>query len=185
MRMFLNALGSGMMTLGITGLLSACSSTLPREYIDQAEPGLTLTTLAADPARYWEKVVILGGVIVEEKEIGDQVFLRLKNRPLDQDYKPQRPLSLDGSEAGHYWVMISRRDLPERYRDWARVTVVGQVAGNRPNAADSSGALEPVLDAMFLRGWGDSILNTGPSTVRANRNRMISVPKGARGEFSQ
>ena len=50
MRMFLRALGSGMMTLGITGLLSACSSTLPREYIDQAEPGLTLTTLAADPA---------------------------------------------------------------------------------------------------------------------------------------
>ena len=185
MRMFLRALGRAMMTLGITGLLSACSSTLPREYIDQAEPGLTLTTLAADPVRYWEKVVILGGVIIEEKEVGDQVFLRLKNRPLDRDYKPQRPLSLEGPEAGYYWVMISRSDLPEQYRDWARVTVVGEVAGNRPSAADPSGVLEPVLAALFLRGWGDAVLNTGVSTVRVDRNRTISVPKGARGEFSQ
>ena len=98
--------------------------------------------------------MILGGVIIEEKEVGDQVFLRLKNRPLDQDYKPQRPLSLDGSEAGYYWVMISRSDLPEQYRDWARVTVVGEVAGNRPSAADSSGALEPVLAAHVLTWMG-------------------------------
>jgi len=96
MGMPLRAKGGAMMTVGIAGLLSACSSTLPRQYIDQAEPGLTLTRLAADPGRYWEKVVILGGVIVEEKKVGDQVFLRLKNRPLDRDYKPQRPLSLEG-----------------------------------------------------------------------------------------
>lgn len=185
MRLFLTALRSVATTVGVLGLLSSCSSTLPRQYIDEAESGVTLTTLAADPDKYWEKVVILGGVIIEEKDVADKVFLRLKNRPLDQDYKPQRPLLMDGSEAGHYWVMISQSDLPEQYRDWARVTVVGQVAGNRPNAADPSGALEPVLDALFLRGWGDSILNTGPSTVQPNRNRTISVPKGARGESSQ
>ena len=50
--------------------------------------------------------------------------------------------------------MISRRDLPEQYRDWARVTVVGEVAGNRPSAADSSGVLEPVLAAHVFTWMG-------------------------------
>jgi hypothetical protein len=171
-------------SIAIMCLLSACSSTLPSRYIDQAEPGVTLTALISNPDGYREKVVILGGVIVEEKEIDEHVFLRLKNRPLDNDYRPHRPLSLDGPEAGYYWVMIGRRDLPEQYRQWARVTVVGQVSGKRPSVT-SSGALEPVLAALYLRGWGDSVMNNGASTVRVDRNRSMSVPKGARGEFSQ
>jgi len=173
------------MSIAIVGLLSACSSVLPSRYVDQAEPGVTLTALAANLDEYREKVVILGGVIVEEKQDGEQVFLRLKNRPLDKDYRPHRPLSLDGPEAGYYWVRIRRSDLPEQSHQWARVTVVGQVSDKRLHAASSSGAAEPVLDALYLRGWGDTVMDNSASTVRADRNRMITVPKGARGEFSQ
>jgi len=181
---FANILRRSVISIAVMCLLPACSSTLPSRYTNQAEPGVTLTALVSNPEGYREKVVILGGVIVEEKEIDEHVFLRLKNRPLDNDYRPHRPLSLDGPEAGYYWVMIGRGDLPEQYREWARVTVVGQVAGARPSAA-SSDALEPVLAALYLHGWGDSIMNSSASTVRVERNRSMSVPKGARGEFSQ
>jgi len=179
---FANVLRKSVVSIAVMCVLSACSSTLPSRYIDQAEPGVTLTALISNLDEYREKVVILGGVIVEEKEIDEHVFLRLKNRPLDNDYRPHRPLSLDGPEAGYYWVTIGRSDLPEQYHQWARVTVVGQVAGTRLSAA---GALEPVLVALYLRGWGDSVMNSSESTVRIDRNRSISVPKGARGEFSQ
>ncbi|HET7057802.1 MAG TPA: Slp family lipoprotein [Nitrospiraceae bacterium] len=177
-----NTVYSSAKAIAVMCLLSACSSVLPSQYIDQAEPDVTLTALASNLDGYREKIVILGGVIVDEKQIGEHVFLRLKNRPLDKDYRPHRPLSLDGPEAGYYWVTIGRSDLPEQYHQWARVTVVGQVAGARPSAA---GALEPVLVALYLRGWGDSVMNSSESTVRIDRNRSISVPKGARGEFSQ
>src|SRR5438270_11130700 len=103
------------MTIAVVSLLSACSLAIPKQYINQAEPGVTLTALASNPDGYREKVVILGGVIVEERPVGEQVFFRLKNRPLDNDYQPHRPLSLDGPEAGYYWVMIGRDDLPEQY----------------------------------------------------------------------
>lgn len=172
------------MSIAVVCLLSACSSVIPSRYVDQAEPGVTLTALASNPDNYREKIVILGGVIVEEKQVGEHVFLRLKNRPLDKDYQPHRPLSLDGPEAGYYWVRIGRDDLPEQSHQWARVTVVGQVSDKRLKAAGSSGAIEPVLEALYLRGWGDTMDN-GASTVRADRNRIITVPKGARGEFSQ
>ena len=179
-----NVLRSSAMVFAGACLLSACSSTLPSRYIDQAEPGVTLTALASNPEAYREKVVILGGVIVEEQDSGEHVFLRLKNRPLDKEYHPHRPLSLDGPEAGYYWVMMGRGELPEQHHQWARVTVVGQVTGKRPSAA-TEGALEPVLAALYVRGWGDSIMSSSASTARGDRNQSISVPKGARGEFSQ
>lgn len=172
------------MAITVGYVLSACSLAIPRQYIDQAEPGVTLTALTSNPEAYREKVVILGGVIVEEQDSGEHVFLRLKNRPLDKEYHPHRPLSLDGPEAGYYWVMMGRGELPEQHHQWARVTVVGQVTGKRPSAA-TEGALEPVLAALYVRGWGDSIMSSSASTARGDRNQSISVPKGARGEFSQ
>ena len=138
--------------LGLALLLPSCSP-IPREYIHQSERGITLSALVSEPNRYQGKIVILGGVIVEEKEEGDQVFLRLKNRPLDKDYVPHRPPSLDGSEAGYYWLTLSRHDLPNQYREWARVTVVGRVEGTRYQG-------EPLLNALYLRGWGEAVIET-------------------------
>ena len=113
--MVLKAMRSSATAVGVACLLSACSSTLPSQYIHQAEPGVTLTMLVSNPDRYRDKVVILGGVIVEEKHMGDHVFLRLRNRPLDKDYMPHRPPSLESPEAGHYWVMMRRQELPADY----------------------------------------------------------------------
>lgn len=175
--------GGSALAFGLASLLSGCTSTLPNKYINQAEPGVTLTMLASNLDRYRQKVVILGGVIVEEKQVGGQLFLRLRNRPLDKDYMPHRPPSLQSPEAGYYWVMISPADLPEHYREWARVTVVGPVTGKRPRSADRSGEFEPVLAALYLRGWGDTVMSNGASKATVDRNYMISVPKEAQGEF--
>jgi hypothetical protein len=102
-------------------ILAACRSSLPAKFVEQAEQGVTLTTLTASPQEYRDKVVILGGVLVKEKENGGQVWLRLKNRPLDPQYHPHRPTSLDGPEAGHFWVTTSNpQQLPPQYRKWAR-----------------------------------------------------------------
>ncbi|MEP6888076.1 MAG: Slp family lipoprotein [Nitrospirales bacterium] len=178
-----NAVRSSATAIGVACLLSACSATLPSQYIHRAEPGVTLTMLASNPDRYRDKVVILGGVIVEEKQMDDHLFLRLRNRPLDKDYMPHRPPFLESPEAGHYWVMMRRQDLPADYRQWARVTVVGQVAGLRPGSAEPKSESEPVLAALYLRGWGDAVMNNGVSTATFDRNYSMSVPKGARGEF--
>ncbi|WP_447986622.1 Slp family lipoprotein [Nitrospira sp. Nam74] len=179
----LTAMRTSATIVGVVCLLSACSSTLPRQYIHQAEPGVTLTMLASNPDQYRDKVVILGGVIVEERQMGDHLFLRLRNRPLDKDYMPHRPPSLESPEAGHYWVMLRRQELPTDYRQWARVTVVGQVAGKRPSSGEPKSESEPVLAALYLRGWGDAVMSNGTSKATVDRNYIMSVPKEAQGEF--
>ncbi|HKT34698.1 MAG TPA: Slp family lipoprotein, partial [Nitrospira sp.] len=77
--------------------LWGCSA-VPRRYLWIAEPGITLTMLSTNPQPYVGKVVLLGGTITQEEENDQFLLLRLKNRPLDQDYKPHRPADSDSPE---------------------------------------------------------------------------------------
>jgi len=141
-----------LLAISFTLAAAGCSkvprySNVPRYYIWKAERGATLSDLVADPERFQGKVVLLGGTIIEEEAQEQYLWLRLKNRPLDQDYTPHRPAGLSGLEAGCYWVIVERKELPQTYRDWARVTVAGRVTETtRLNT-------EPVLALLYVRGW--------------------------------
>ena len=162
-------------------LLSGCvltsCSTLPSKYIEQAEPGVTLTKLAASPPeQFRNKVVILGGVLVKEREQAGRVWLHLRNRPLDNHYQPHRPISLDGPEAGYFWVTAATHEqLPTRYRKWARMTVVGRVIGTAEN--------EPVLMLMYMRGWDTSGSNHDGWEESTDPAYLPTIPEGLHGEF--
>ena len=149
-------------------ILAACRSSLPAKFVEQAEPGVTLTTLTASPQEYRDKVVILGGVLVKEKENGGQVWLRLKNRPLDPQYHPHRPTSLDGPEAGHFWVTTSNpQQLPPQYRHWARMTLV-------PSAAVQRGAKGTFVYVVKE----DKTVAVRPVTVGVSHGEDASISSG-------
>ncbi len=149
-------------------LLPACS-TIPRYYLRMAEPDATLTKLTTHPEQYDRKVVLLGGTIIEEERADNYVMLRVKNRPLDQDYIPHRPADSSGPEAGSYWVMVQSNQLPPVYRHWARMTVVGRVIGQQRS--------EPVLSLIYVRGWGLSGKHDGV-WAHVDPNQIPSVPEG-------
>lgn len=138
----------------MTVVLGGCVA-VPRRYVWMAESDATLTALTAHPEMYVGKVVLLGGVIMEEKEIGQDLWLYVKNRPLDQDYKPHRPAYADGPEAGYYWILVAKQQLPRQYQRWGRMTVVGRVL------ATQGSKNVPVLSLLYVRGWGVSADHDG------------------------
>ncbi|HMZ54260.1 MAG TPA: Slp family lipoprotein [Nitrospira sp.] len=133
--------------IGLMVLLSGCGN-MPREYQRMAEPGVTLTALTANPESYRGKVVLMGGTMVDEARSDHSVWLRMKNRPLDEDDIPREPIETDGPEAGHFWVQISTRQLPAGYRAWARMSLAGRVTGKVKLGH------EPVLRLLYARHWG-------------------------------
>lgn len=141
----------------LLGTGCAWTNTVPDKFVRQAEPGVTLTSLAGRPDAYKGKVVILGGVIVEEKRAGGHVWLWIRNRPLDEDHEPHRDASRTESESGHYWVMVDPQGLPKDYRIWARLTVVGRVSDMAipkfDAPSDGRKGSEPILGALYMRGW--------------------------------
>jgi starvation-inducible outer membrane lipoprotein len=91
------------MVIGMTLFLWGCGN-VPREYVRMAEPGTTLTALTLHPEMYQGKVVLLGGTIIQEEEHEQSLWLRVKNRPLDQDSgsEPEvpSPVSTVGADDG-------------------------------------------------------------------------------------
>jgi Outer membrane lipoprotein Slp family len=158
----------------LSSMLFACSA-VPAKYRELAVPDVTLTAMTASPQQYRDKVVILGGVLVKEREEEGHVWLHLKNRPLDAKYHPHRPLSLEGPEAGHFWVTAPRQDLPAQYRKWARMTVVGRVIGTTRE--------EPVLLLMYARGWDVSGQHDEAWETSINPAYLPVIPEGLHGEF--
>jgi hypothetical protein len=67
-------------------------------------------------------------------------------------------------------VTVAKRQLPPKFRDWGRVTVVGRVTGSQRLQT------EPVLTLLYMRGWATS----GNHGVweNINPNYVPSVPGG-------
>jgi starvation-inducible outer membrane lipoprotein len=172
-----------LITLGFAAIVGACSSALPAKYLRQVEPDVTLTALVTNPERYRGRVIMLGGVLEEEKYEGGRLWLHVKNRPLDRDYRPHRPPALVGPEAGQYWVVVAPQKIPATYRKWARMTVVGLMSEMRPMTDNHHSVGEPVLTAMYIRGWSPSAQHDNAWEEFEDPQYQMGTPGGLHGEF--
>ena len=128
--------------------LAVGCSPVPRQYLREAVPNVTLSALAMAPQAYQGRLVVMGGVIVKEETRDGDLWLHVKNRPLDEDYRPQLPPSADYPEGGWYWVVVgNHQTFPSSHHHWADMTVVGRVAGLVRDK-------EPILKMVYVRGWG-------------------------------
>jgi starvation-inducible outer membrane lipoprotein len=173
----LDVRGSGAWVLVIALIFGTVScSSVPRRYLWNAEKGVTLMDLQRTPERYQGKTVILGGVIVHEETKDGRLWLRLKNRPLDENQRPHLATDADAVEGGYYWVALDAGKIPAHYHEWAQVTVVGQVVPTEPGVKS-----DPVLAAVYLRGW--SRLSKEHSIWEIDDpNYTMDAPAGIHGE---
>ena len=125
---------------------------IPGKYVREAE-WVTLTQLRTHPDLYRGKTIILGGAIVMQRTEAGRVWLLVRNRPLDRDYMPHRAAVMGGMEDGHYWIVTAPTALPSGYQRWGRITVVGKVGDQRPPTSDMGSTKDPMLYALYLRGW--------------------------------
>lgn len=151
-------------------------SPIPRRYLVQAETGVTLTDLQRTPEQYQGKLVILGGVIVDEHAKDGRLWLRMKNRPLDENQRPHLSVDPSGTDDDYYWVALEAEKIPAHYREWAQVTVVGKVVPTRPGVKS-----DPVLAAVYLRRWS-RLSNQHSIWEIDDPNYAMDAPAGLHGE---
>ncbi len=121
---------------------------VPRKYLEEADSTLKFSWLAATPKFYQDRLVVLGAVIVTEEVRNGDLWLHVKNRPLDEKYRPQLPPNPNDHEGGLYWIVVKKHNtLPSSYHHWADMTIVGRVLGVGPEG-------QPLLKLIYARGWG-------------------------------
>jgi starvation-inducible outer membrane lipoprotein len=158
-------------------LLALClavgCSPIPRKYLREAVPNVTLSELTATPQAYRNRLVVMGAVILEEEERGGALWLHVKNRPLDQDYRPQLPPSPDDPEGGWYWVVVGdQQSFPNTHHHWGDMIVVGRMTGLAPGK-------EPILKMVYVRGRGIQSAHDGVWEDLVDANYIPSTPAGA------
>ena len=159
--------------------LAVGCSPIPRKYVREAVPNASLAQLTTAPEAYRGKLVLMGAVIHEEETRDNILWLHVRNRPLDQDYRPQLPPSVDDPEAGSYWVVVTNRQaFPSNYHHWADMTVVGRFDGLAPGK-------EPILKMIYVRGWGVKSQHDGVWEDMVDANYVPFTPTGAVGELGQ
>jgi hypothetical protein len=67
-------------------------------------------------------------------------------------------------------TVANRQQLPPRYRQWARMTVVGRVIGMTNQ--------EPILLLMYARGWTTQVVTKTPGKHRSTLPTCRRSPKG-------
>ncbi len=108
-----------------TAFWSCASREVISEEIKADSERLSFKTLAQQTDRYKGKTVILGGYIIETKNISGVANMTVLQTPLGRD---EMPVSRDRSEGG--FVLSYNGHLePEVYEKGRRTTVAGKVVG--------------------------------------------------------
>lgn len=164
--------------LSALSMVAGCGP-VPSQYLREAVPHVTLSALIAAPQAYKGRLVVMGAVIVKEETRDGELWLHVKNRPLDEDYRPQLPPSPDDPEGGWYWVVVGNyQTFPISHHHWADMTVVGRVTGVVREKA-------PVLRMVYVRGWGITSSHDGVWEHLADANYTSTRPTGIGGELGQ
>jgi outer membrane lipoprotein len=130
-------------------LLSACAPVISRQLMEQVDRGLAYSSLAARPEEFKEKIVMLGGTIVQTVPKPKQTEIEVVQKPISSGGEPY----LTDQSEGRYLVVVDRFLDPAVYRSGRDVTVAGAVKGSELRRLGEIDYRYPVIAAQELHLW--------------------------------
>jgi len=132
--------------------LIGCSPPFPRELLDRVDRTVTSAELQKAPDRFTGRLVMLGGTIIDTKNLKEGTRIEVLQRPLDGKGRPE-PTDATG---GRFLVQTGQfLDGAVYHRDRA-VTVIGEVAGSQELRLGDILYRYPVIRAKDLHLWAPS-----------------------------
>ena len=115
-----------------TALCSCASREVISKETKAESERVSFKTLTQETDRYMGKTVILGGYIIETKNVGGVASMTVLQTPLGRD---EKPVSRGRAEGG--FILSYKGHLePEVYNKGRRTTVAGRVAGRADEGAN-------------------------------------------------
>lgn len=133
-------------------LTGACSPPFPKELLEKADRVTPFTELQRDPERYRGRLFLLGGVIVETRNLPSGTQLEILQRPLDGRGRPK-----ETDASGGRFLVITPRFLDAAVFQRGRmVTVIGSIAGQRGLPLGEIEYRYPLIEASAVHLWAPS-----------------------------
>ena len=129
--------------------LLGCAHAISEPLRQQATPPIPFPQLQSDPESYKDRLVILGGTILETRNTEEGTVLEVLQKPLSG---AGRPLLTDQT-AGRFMALCETYLDPAVYTKNRDVTVAGRVLGARSGQIGEATYVYPLLSCLELRLW--------------------------------
>ena len=130
-------------------LLAGCAPVISKGALKKVDQGLGFEQLLKDPEAYREKTVLLGGNIIETKNLPDRTLIFVLQRPLGFR---KEPTGEDVSK-GRFIVYVPGFLDPAIYRHGRKITVAGSVLGKEVRPLGKIKYSYPVTEKKELHLW--------------------------------
>jgi len=146
----LAALPIPFMLLLLAALLASCAAPpISPQVMGQVNREIGMAQLAANPEAYIGQVVLLGGRIVQTRNLPQATEVEVLQSPLNDD---ERPEGGDVSE-GRFLIRLPGYADPAVYAPGRLITVAGRVTGVERRPLGEIEYRYPVLEALDTHLW--------------------------------
>lgn len=130
-------------------LLIGCSPPFPRELMEKVEKNVTFTALRKDPEKYAGKLLMVGGTIVDTKNLKEGTRIEVLQKPLDGEGRPEPT-----DESGGRFLIVTQQFLDSAlYHRGRMITVIGEAAKSQVLPLGEIEYRYPVIAAKGLHLW--------------------------------
>jgi outer membrane lipoprotein len=138
-------------TLGIV-VIAGCSPPFPKELLEKVEKNVPFTALQKDPEKYAGKLLMIGGIIVDTKNLKEGTRIEVLQMTLDREGRPE----LTDDAGGRFLVMTQQFLDGAVYHRGRLITVVGEVSVPQVLPLGEIEYLYPVIAVKALHLWSPS-----------------------------
>lgn len=126
-----------------------CAPPFPKELLDKVEQNVPFAALQKEPERFSGKLLMVGGTIVDTKNLKEGTQIEVLQKPLDGEGRPALT-----DETGGRFLAVTQKYLDSAVFHRGRsVTIIGEVAGSKVQPLGEIEYRYPVLTAKDLHLW--------------------------------
>jgi outer membrane lipoprotein len=130
-------------------LVSSCASPISKQFREEANPTLTFPQVLENPKKYVGSIVIWGGVIIDTINLPHRTEIIVLETPLGTREKPK---AREYSQ-GRFIARSSRYLDPEIYKKGRKVTIAGEIIGEKIKLLGKMKYMYPVIKIKQLHIW--------------------------------
>jgi outer membrane lipoprotein len=134
-------------------LLGACAPVISPQLMEQVDRNLTYGSLTSRPEEAKDKIVLLGGTIVQTVPKPEETEIEVVQKQISSSGEPY----LTDKSEGRYLVVVKRFLDPAIYRSGRDITVAGEVQGSVLRRLGEIDYRYPVIAALELHLWKEPL----------------------------
>ena len=130
-------------------VMTACAPVISQQALDEVDDSLRFEVILADPDAYSGRKVVLGGYVIETRNLPDKTLIMVLQSPLGFRKEP----AAESLSKGRFIVSVPGFMDPAIYRQGRKVTVAGTISGKDVRPLGEVEYAYPVITKKEIYLW--------------------------------